>query len=717
METILLFAPLVGALICGFGWRVLGENAAQWVATSLLFLSALLSWVLFLSFDPFAHETGSYTLPVLRWIESGTLATDWAIRIDRLTTVMLVVITSVSALVHLYSFGYMAHDEHFREGESYRPRFFAYLSFFTFAMLMLVTADNLLQLFFGWEGVGVASYLLIGFYIRKQSAGAAAIKAFVVNRVGDFGFLLGIFGIYLLTDSIQFSVIFAEAGEIANTQIQFLWREWNAANLVAFLLFIGAMGKSAQFLLHTWLPDAMEGPTPVSALIHAATMVTAGVFLVCRMSPIIEYADWTQGFIIAIGALTAFFAATVGLVQNDIKRVIAYSTCSQLGYMFVAAGIGVYSVAMFHLFTHAFFKAMLFLGAGSVIHGMHHEQDMRNYGGLRHKMPYTFWAMMIGTLAITGVGIPLLYLGFPVGFAGFVSKDAVIESAYAFSPNGYAFWALVIAALFTSFYSWRLMFMTFYGKPRGDKHTHEHAHESPTVMLIPLGVLAAGAIFAGMIWYKPFFGDHYAVENWFGIEQHEKSKDHAGPGLMLVAPAYAASAASDDHSDDHGDDHAKAEPLAPGETDPRLGQGAIYMAPDNHVLDDAHHVPTWVKLAPFFAMLAGFLVAFQLYIRRPELPKIIAEQQAPLYRFLLNKWYVDEIYDAIFVRPARRLGHFLWKKGDGSTIDGGINGLAMGIIPFFTRKLNQAQSGYVFHYAFAMVLGIAGLVTWMTLAG
>ena len=462
METILLFSPLVGALIAGFGWKMIGEQAAQVTATALLFLSCLLSWIVFLTFD---GTTESIT--VLRWIESGSLSADWAIRMDRLTAIMLIVITTVSALVHLYSFGYMAHDENFKEGEHYKARFFAYLSFFTFAMLMLVTADNLVQMFFGWEGVGLASYLLIGFYYKKPSANAAAMKAFVVNRVGDFGFALGIFALFFLADSVRFDDIFAYAPVLAETNLTFLWAEWNAANLIGVLLFVGAMGKSAQLLLHTWLPDAMEGPTPVSALIHAATMVTAGVFLVCRMSPIYEFAPDAKTFIVFIGAFTAFFAATVGLVQNDIKRVIAYSTCSQLGYMFVAAGVGVYSVAMFHLLTHAFFKAMLFLGAGSVIHGMHHEQDMRNYGGLRHKLPMTFWAMMIGTLAITGVGIPLLYLGFPVGFAGFVSKDAIIESAYAGTAGGYAFWLLVIAALMTSFYSWRLMFLTFYGKTAG----------------------------------------------------------------------------------------------------------------------------------------------------------------------------------------------------------------------------------------------------------
>ena len=704
METIILFAPLVGALICGFGWRLIGEVAAQWVSTGLLFLACILSWFIFLTFDPFAHEGGHYTVQILRWIESGTLATDWAIRMDRLTAIMLIVITTVSALVHLYSFGYMAHDENFHHGESYRPRFFAYLSFFTFAMLMLVTADNLVQMFFGWEGVGLASYLLIGFYFRKPSANAAAIKAFVVNRIGDFGFALGIFAIFMLTDSIDFSVIFDKAPELAETEIAFLWTTWNAAELIAFLLFVGAMGKSAQLFLHTWLPDAMEGPTPVSALIHAATMVTAGVFLVCRMSPVMEFAPATMTFIVVIGASTAFFAATVGLVQNDIKRVIAYSTCSQLGYMFVAAGVGVYSVAMFHLFTHAFFKAMLFLGAGSVIHGMHHEQDMRNYGGLRHKLPYTFWAMMIGTLAITGVGIPLLYIGFPVGFAGFVSKDAIIESAFAGGTGAslFAFWVLVLAALMTSFYSWRLMFLTFFGTPRGDKHTHEHAHESPMTMLVPLGVLAVGAVLAGMVWYKPFFGDHAAVEKFFGIRDSGTSEAHAT--VLLPGAAFAATEAGEGDTAEHG------EAVVPG-------QGAIYMGADNHVLDDAHHVPTWVKLSPFVAMLIGFLTAFQFYIRRPDLPGKLAANQAPLYLFLLNKWYFDEIYDFLFVRPVKTLGTFLWRKGDGSTIDGFLNGLAMGVIPFFTRLAGRAQSGYIFTYAFAMVLGILVLITWMTLTG
>ncbi len=701
MTSIILFAPLVGAIIAGFGWRIIGDKGAQWLTTGLLFLSALLSWIVFLGLDASVTQH----IQILRFIESGALSADWAIRLDRLTAIMLIVVTTVSALVHLYSMGYMAHDENFKETESYRPRFFAYLSFFTFAMLMLVTSDNLVQMFFGWEGVGLASYLLIGFYYRKPSANAAAIKAFVVNRVGDFGFALGILALFFLTDSIRFDDIFAAAPDLATTQLTFLWADWNAANLIAFLLFVGAMGKSAQLFLHTWLPDAMEGPTPVSALIHAATMVTAGVFLVCRMSPLMEYAPDAMNVVVFIGATTAFFAATVGLVQNDIKRVIAYSTCSQLGYMFVAAGVGVYSVAMFHLLTHAFFKAMLFLGAGSVIHGMHHEQDMRNYGGLRHKMPKTFWAMLIGTLAITGVGVPLT----TIGFAGFLSKDAIIESAWAGTQGGYAFWMLVIAAAFTSFYSWRLMFMTFWGKPRGDKHTHEHAHESPMVMLVPLGVLALGAVFSGMIWYGSFFGDHAQVNRFFGIpEQHAAAAEGAEHG---EEGAMAADAGNADEAAPTGDD------LATGAAPAMAQQGAIYMAPDNHVMDDAHHSPAWVKVSPFIAMLGGLLVAYWFYIVNPALPRKLAENQRPLYLFLLNKWYFDELYDVIFVRPAKAIGRFLWRRGDGGVIDGTLNGVAMGIVPFVTRLAGRAQSGYIFTYAFAMVIGIVVLVTWMTLIG
>ena len=683
MVPIILLAPLFAAIIAGFGWRVIGVKGAQFLTTGVLILVCLLSWIAF-----FTTPDTTRHIEILRFIESGTLSTSWGVRVDRLTTIMLIVVTTVSALVHVYSFGYMAHDENFKEGEEYRPRFFAYLSFFTFAMLALVTSDNLVQMFFGWEGVGLASYLLIGFYYKKPSAGAAAMKAFIVNRVGDFGFLLGILGLFLLTDSIDLDVIFASGPQLAETQLHFLWTEWNAANLLAFLLFIGAAGKSAQLFLHTWLPDAMEGPTPVSALIHAATMVTAGVFMICRMSPIMEYAPETMAFITFIGATTAFFAATVGLVQNDIKRVIAYSTCSQLGYMFVAAGVGVYSAAMFHLLTHAFFKAMLFLGAGSVIHAMHHEQDMRNYGGLKKKIPMTYWAMMIGTLAITGVGIPFTH----IGFAGFLSKDAIIESAWAGTGGGYAFWMLVIAALFTSFYSWRLIFMTFYGKARGDKHAHDHAHESPMVMLVPMGILALGAVFAGMIWYGSFFGSHDKVNAFFNLPQHveatagAEATDHAAP--------------AEGHAEAYG---------AP--------QGAIFISPENHVMEEAHEAPAWVKVSPFIAMLIGFVTAWVMYIKQPDLPAKLARANRPLYLFLLNKWYFDELYNFIFVRPAFWLGGLFWKRGDGSLIDGTVNGVALGIVPFFTWLVGRWQSGYIFTYAFTMVIGIAGLVTLMTLTG
>jgi len=653
MPTIILFAPLVGALIAGFGWRMIGERNAQLVTTGLLFLSAFLSWIVF--FGDFDHVR---TIALFRWVESGSLSVDWAIRMDRLTAIMLVVVTSVSSLVHLYSIGYMKDDPQWQKGESYKPRFFAYLSFFTFAMLMLVTSDNLLQMFFGWEGVGVASYLLIGFYYRKPSANAAAMKAFIVNRVGDFGFALGIFGIFMMTDSINFSDIFTQGHHLAETSFTFLYMDVNAAEAITLLLFIGAMGKSAQLFLHTWLPDAMEGPTPVSALIHAATMVTAGVFLVARMSPLFEYAPGTLAFVTVIGASTAFVAATIALVQNDIKRVIAYSTMSQLGYMFAAAGVGVYQAAMFHLFTHAFFKAMLFLGAGSVITAMHHEQDMRNYGALRKKIPYTFWAMMIGTLAITGVGIPLT----SIGLSGFLSKDAIIESTYAAgsSVGEYAFWMLVLAAAMTSFYSWRLMFLTFYGEEKGDKHTHDHAHESPMVMIVPLAVLAIGAVFAGMFFYNDFFG--HDVAEFFSV--------------------------------------------------------AIYTNHEtNHVLHDAHEVANWVKVSPFIAMVVGFLTSYLFYVVKPDLPGALAKRNPGLYQFLLNKWYFDEVYDFLFVRPAKRLGHFLWKRVDGSIIDGTINGIAMGFIPFLTRAASKAQSGYLFHYAFAMILGVVAIITWFAIFG
>ncbi len=755
MLQFILLAPLAAAVIAGFGWRAIGETAAMWLTTGVLFAGCALSWVTFLTFDGVTQH-----IHILDFIQSGSLDTEWSIRLDRLTAIMLVVVTTVSALVHLYSVGYMDGDENWKPGEVYKPRFFAYLSFFTFAMLALVTADNLVQMFFGWEGVGVASYLLIGFYYRKPSANAAAIKAFVVNRVGDFGFALGIFGLFYLVDSIRMDDVFAAAPTLSTTNIRFLWADWNAANLLAFLLFVGAMGKSAQLFLHTWLPDAMEGPTPVSALIHAATMVTAGVFLVCRMSPLIEYAPQAKSFIMYIGAATAFFAATVGLVQNDIKRVIAYSTCSQLGYMFVAAGAGIYGAAMFHLFTHAFFKAMLFLGAGSVITATHHEQDMRNYGGLRKHIPLTFWAMMIGTLAITGVGIPLT----SIGFAGFLSKDAIVESAWG-SGNMFAFAALVVAACFTSFYSWRLMFMTFYGESRAGGHGHYHGHahdahghghdhanghdghahaphESPMTMLIPLGVLAVGAVFAGMIWHDRFFGEHEAMATFFAMPAHHEAAAEAGAATQppaaepaaaaapaTVAPATEAPGTSAEPAADaaHGDapaiaaTGAVAEPAPAPEGDHASGaapEGAIYMSDASlAVLDAAHHAPAWVKVSPFAAMLAGFAIAWLFYIRDPSLPGRFAATNPVLYRFLLNKWYFDEIYQAAIVSPSKWLGGFLWRRGDGDVIDGSINGVAMGLIPALTRLAGRAQTGYLFHYAFAMVIGVALLITWMTLIG
>lgn len=655
----IVFLPLIGFLIAGLFGRQIGAKASEYVTTGLMIIVAVLSWIVFfnVAMSHEAHEV--IKVPVLRWIQSGGIDVEWAFRVDTLTAVMFVVVNSVSCLVHLYSIGYMHHDPH-------RPRFFAYLSLFTFAMLMLITSDNLLQMFFGWEGVGLASYLLIGFWFKKPSASAAAMKAFIVNRVGDFGFILGIGAVFVMFGSINFETIFASAQsylpaegagspEVVLNLFGLQLDRSHALTGACLLLFMGAMGKSAQFLLHTWLPDAMEGPTPVSALIHAATMVTAGVFLVARMSPLFELSPDALTFVTIIGAITAFFAATVGLVQNDIKRVIAYSTCSQLGYMFVALGVGAYGAAVFHLFTHAFFKALLFLGAGSVIHAVDGEQDMRYMGGLRKHIPYTFWAMTIGTLALTGVGIP----GTVIGFAGFFSKDAIIESAFAsHSAVGvFAFTLLVIAALFTSFYSWRLAFMTFFGKPRASADVMHHVHESPMVMLLPLLLLGIGAVVAGFIFHDYFFGHHY-VEFW---------------------------------------------------------KGALFTLPENEILEEYHHVPLWVKWSPFVAMALGFVTAWYMYIKNPSAPKKLAEQQWLLYQFLLNKWYFDELYDFLFVRSAKALGRFLWKKGDVATIDAyGPNGVASAV-GGLTQKVVRLQSGYLYHYAFAMLIGIAALVTWMML--
>ncbi|MBW3098876.1 NADH-quinone oxidoreductase subunit L [Pseudohoeflea coraliihabitans] len=653
MYHLIVFLPLIGAIIAGLFGRSIGAKASEYVTSLFLVVAAVLSWVAF--FTVALGEGETVRVPVLQWVQSGNLDVDWALRIDTLTAVMLVVVNTVSSLVHIYSIGYMHNDPH-------RPRFFAYLSLFTFMMLMLVTSDNLLQMFFGWEGVGLASYLLIGFWFKKPSANAAAMKAFIVNRVGDFGFILGIFGIFVLFGAINFDPIFANAADIAQgggpAVIDLFGMELNSGDAltwVCLLLFLGAMGKSAQFLLHTWLPDAMEGPTPVSALIHAATMVTAGVFLVARMSPIFELSPDALVVVTIVGAITAFFAATVGLVQNDIKRVIAYSTCSQLGYMFVALGIGAYGAAIFHLFTHAFFKALLFLGAGSVIHSVSDEQDMRRMGGLRKHIPMTYWMMIIGTLALTGVGIPFTI----IGTAGFFSKDFIIEAAFAAqSPvSAMAFTLLVIAALFTSFYSWRLIFMTFHGKPRASADVMHHVHESPPVMLVPLYILAAGALLAGILFKEFFFGHDY------------------GP----------------------------------------FWREALFTLPENQILEDFHHVPGLVALAPFFAMLIGLATAWYFYIRSPETPKRLAREHNGLYKFLLNKWYFDELYDFLFVRPAMRLGAFLWKKGDQATIDGlGPDGIAARVNDI-TGRLVRLQTGYLYHYAFVMLIGVAALITWMML--
>ena len=610
-----------------------GSRAAELITTGLLLIAAGLSWVALADVGFLHHDARIALFP---WITSGDLQVAWSLRVDTLTAVMLVVVTTVSSLVHLYSIGYMDEDP-------YRPRFFGYLSLFTFAMLMLVTADNLVQLFFGWEGVGLASYLLIGFWYQKPSANAAAIKAFVVNRVGDFGFALGIFSVFMLIGSIDFETVFAGAPGLTGKTIDFFGWHADALTLTCLLLFMGAMGKSAQFLLHTWLPDAMEGPTPVSALIHAATMVTAGVFMVARLSPLFELAPNAQAVVMFFGATTALFAATVGLVQNDIKRIVAYSTCSQLGYMFVAMGAGAYSVGMFHLFTHAFFKALLFLGSGSVIYAMHHEQDIRNMGGLKDKIPFTYIVMVIGTLALTG---------FPLT-AGYFSKDAIIESAFASdNPLGfYGFLMTVVAAGLTSFYSWRLIFKTFHGEPHDQEH-YEAAHEAPMWMLVPLAVLAAGSILAGFP-FKELFAGH-SVEEFF--------------------------------------------------------RESVKMNP--HIIEEMHHIPETIAFLPTLMMAVGFVVSWMFYIRRPYLPVELARQHQMLYQFLLNKWYFDELYDFIFVRPAKWIGRFLWKKGDGFIIDGfGPDGVSARVLDV-TRNVVRLQTGYLYHYAFAMLIGVAGLITW-----
>ena len=641
MDLIAVFAPLLGAAIAGLFGRRIGDRGSQLVSCGLMLLSGFFSMLVF---KAVVVDGETWTTEVFTWIDSGTFEVSWALRIDTLSAVMLLVVSNISALIHIYSIGYMSHDKSI-------PRFFSYLSLFTFFMLMLVTADNFLQMFFGWEGVGLASYLLIGFWYERPSACAAAIKAFLVNRVGDIGFALGIMACFVLFGAVSFDEVFSVVPQLEEARFVFLGIEWHALTVTCILLFIGAMGKSAQLGLHTWLPDAMEGPTPVSALIHAATMVTAGVFMVCRLSPMFEYAPVALQLVTYVGAATAFFAATVGLTQFDIKRVIAYSTCSQLGYMFFAAGVSAYGAAMFHLMTHAFFKALLFLGAGSVIHAMSDEQDMRKMGGLTKMIPYTCVMMWIGSLALAGIGIP----GFG-GLAGHYSKDMILEAAYAdHSLHGnIAFWLGIMAAFMTAFYSWRLLIMTFEGAPRASKEVMSHVHESPWVMLAPLVVLSLGALFAGWLGYSAFVGD--GREAFWGE--------------------------------------------------------AIRVLAANDTLEAAHHVPLWVKWLPLVMAASGIGLAYVMYRLRPELPGVMVRMFRPIHSFFFNKWFFDELYDRIFVRPAVYLGYGFWKAGDGAVIDGvGPDGVAAATRNL-AKRFSALQSGYLYHYAFAMLIGVVVLASW-----
>ena len=634
-----IFLPLFGAVIAGLFGRVLGARASQLVSCGAMGVAAVMAIVVFVQV---VLQGETATIVLFDWFASGDLDVDWLLRFDELTAVMVFVVCVVSFLIHVYSIGYMAHDPHV-------PRFFAYLSLFTFFMLALVSADNFLQMFFGWEGVGLVSYLLIGFWYKRPAANAAAIKAFIVNRVGDFGFALGILAIFLMFDTVSFDVVFAGVPGMVDAELTFLGHSFDFLEVACILFFVGAMGKSAQFLLHTWLPDAMEGPTPVSALIHAATMVTAGVFMVARLSPIFEYAPIALSVVTFFGATTAIFAATIAITQNDIKRVIAYSTCSQLGYMFFACGVSAYGAGIFHLTTHAFFKALLFLGAGAVIHAMSDEQDMRKMGGIWRMIPVTYVLMWVGNLALAGI--------FP--FSGFFSKDIILESAFA-SHTGlgmYAFGLGILAAFLTAFYSWRLLFLTFHGKPRADEKVMAHVHEAPAVMWVPLVGLAIGAVAIG----------------------------------YLMLPMVA--------------------------TDIDFWGTSILVLPIHNALEEAHHVDFWVKALPMAVGVLGIGGAFLFYVLRPELPGVLATRARPVYLFLLNKWYFDELYDFLFVRSAKYLGRNLWKQGDGAVIDGiGPDGVAAATLSV-ARRAVKLQSGYVYHYAFAMLLGLAAIVTWYLIAG
>jgi len=635
LYALAVFAPLAGALVSGLLGRAIGDRGAMAASVLGMVIAAVCGPIAFFQLTGAAPDPG--VLDLGTWIEAGSFQVSWALRYDTLAAVMVAMVSFVSMLIHVYSIGYMAHDA--------RPRyrFFAYLSLFTFAMLMLVTADNLAQLFFGWEGVGLCSYLLIGYWYDRPSACAAAIKAFVVNRIADLPFAIGLALIFFKFGSIEFASIFPAAAQHAADTYSLFGATYPAIEVIAFLLFIGAMGKSAQLGFHVWLPDAMEGPTPVSALIHAATMVTAGVFLMARMSPLMEFAPTALGFVTFIGGSTALFAATIGCVQNDIKRVIAYSTCSQLGYMFVAAGVGVYQASVFHLITHAFFKALLFLGAGSVIHAMSDEQDMRKMGGIWKLIPATYAVMWIGNLALAGV--------FP--FAGYYSKDAIISAAYAAGTGmgAYGFICTVLAAFLTAFYSWRLLIMTFHGQPRADEHAMAHVHESPWVMIGPLLLLSAGALAAGFSLHNRFIGD-----NW-----------------------------------------------------PEFWGGSIFNGAHNHVLAGIENVPVWVDAAPTVVGLLGIALAYLMYMVNPLLPVRLAQSFGGVYRFLLNKWYFDELYGAIFVRPAIRLARTLWQVGDATVIDGVPNGLAA-LATDGSRQVVRIQTGSLAVYAFVMLIGVVVLV-------
>ena len=631
MIIFIVFLPLLGFLFCAFFSKYFSDGIFQLITTIFLFISSFLSWIVFIQY---LGGSDVKVINLVNWMTSGTFSVDWRLRIDALTATMLIVVTTVSACVHLYSIGYMSDDKSIK-------RFMGYLSLFTFFMLMLVTSDNLLQMFFGWEGVGLASYLLIGFWHHKESANKAAMKAFIVNRIGDFGFALGIVGIFFIFGSLDFDVIFNDASSFKDSTFIFLGFNVPIIDTLCFLLFIGAMGKSAQLGLHTWLPDAMEGPTPVSALIHAATMVTAGVFMVARMSPLFEFANFTNLFIIFIGASTAIFAASIAITQNDIKRVIAYSTCSQLGYMFFAAGLGAYNSAIFHLMTHGFFKALLFLAAGSVIHSMHHEQDMRKMGGLFSKIPFTASMMWIGSLAI---------IGFPY-FSGYYSKESILENAY-FASSAMAQYAYIIGiltALLTAFYSWRLLFLTFHGETRVHKNVYNQLHESPNVMTVPLFILALGSIFSGIIFADYFIGEK---QDFFW-------------GYVIV-----------------------------------LSHGSHYQMP---------FLQTFIIKV---SVALGVLFAALIYFYRADLSKTLSEKFKSLYLISLNKWYIDELFQIIFIKPFFWFGSFFWKKGDVNFIDFyGPNGVSR-LINLFSRRLSLFQSGYLYHYAFVMLGGLIIILTW-----